>query len=548
MQKKWKEYKFWLSCTGLLWLGLCLVYFCLISSFITGNHDFNFFRFGIGTFSGIGEGRFSQFLPQSLLTHGEILPILNIVLGLFFLSAAAIFSAKLFYLSPRYDVVFPFGLLVSLHPYLLTQFYYSHQVLSILLWFLLCVLAVKWGECLQKKYIVGAICCYVFSFGGYIGSLELALTLLLGRLLFDVLHQESYKTIFRRYFRQGLVLISAVFLTFTIICGLKKYGLVVEGMYNLQLSSMPTFGKNLWENAITPWGVIFSSFPFLPEWVTYIPFIFISIVLVIAKQRKRLAFVLLIFCLFGYAMFCTAYVSSVEAFNLFRLHCFSVPFFVAILYGIIWRFGKIFERNIAWLSAIFLIFSYIQVGLTVQKIWLLGDKQGMRVIDRIRADVMPYFIKDRHYRLIVLGGLRPRLKFANLSFVSQTAQERYKEIYGYSYLPYISDSALFLYEKSNPIYDGRYYLDGTVFEGAFNEYGDIASKKEEISTLYTTDLIENVRTLRSFPATNYFLVNGDEFYLVLNYEPRDKADLIWELKELVSKQNKLLTPSFEAVK
>lgn len=135
---------FELKCAGVVWLILAAVFLTYWSSFFLGNHDFRFMRYGVPLEAGVFEGRFTQFLPSWLLTGGHILPAFNVLLGFAFFALAAVRLAEWYGLSERYRDVLPFTLLIVLNPYVLTQLYYVHQILSIFVWHFLCVWGVIW--------------------------------------------------------------------------------------------------------------------------------------------------------------------------------------------------------------------------------------------------------------------------------------------------------------------------------------------------------------------------------------------------------------------
>ena len=63
-------------------------------NFMWGNHDVKFIKEELLFSSGLFEGRFTQFIPYRLLTGGQILPLLNNLLGFAFLTAALWLLAK----------------------------------------------------------------------------------------------------------------------------------------------------------------------------------------------------------------------------------------------------------------------------------------------------------------------------------------------------------------------------------------------------------------------------------------------------------------------
>ena len=67
---------------------LCLCFSPLLVNFIWGNHDWLPLIHGNPLLSGLIEGRFSQYILLNLLLGGKILPVLNILLGFIFYTAA----------------------------------------------------------------------------------------------------------------------------------------------------------------------------------------------------------------------------------------------------------------------------------------------------------------------------------------------------------------------------------------------------------------------------------------------------------------------------
>lgn len=276
---------FELKCAGVVWLILAAVFLTYWSSFFLGNHDFRFMRYGVPLEAGVFEGRFTQFLPSWLLTGGHILPAFNVLLGFAFFALAAVRLAEWYGLSERYRDVLPFTLLIVLNPYVLTQLYYVHQILSIFVWHFLCVWGVIWidravlateegkkgtgyAEMSGRKRAAGCAAAYerekgaavdgrkkaagyaaagmpalFVSLGGYTAALELVLTIYAGKFWLDILRAEkSVKVIFRHYLKLGAGVMAALLCYAAVIWEMKRRNLIFLGMYNVQtlpLRDMP---------------------------------------------------------------------------------------------------------------------------------------------------------------------------------------------------------------------------------------------------------------------------------------------------------------------
>lgn len=519
-QKKYNP-KFWITYGGIIWGALCLIYLPCLVQFIYGNHDFQFMRFGTTLTSGMWEGRPAQFLPLWILTDNQVLPIWNLLLAFFFLALSVILWAKFFNLPPKFNEVIPFGLLIVFHPYFLTQIYYTSLFLSFSLWFLLATIGVISASAQNFKYTFLAFICYTLCFSGYLGSLELVLTLLCGLLLFDILSGQLILTeLFKKYVRHLLIITFALLSYYFMFLYLKAQQVVDMQMYNIQHAAFLDIIKQLWIEKTTPWKNMFNPFPYLPQLYIYLLFLLIVVTLTIAFLQKKGLRTVLVFILFGYALYALAFLSSSSKlfFEMYRVHCYSIPLFGAILYAAVLHYGKHFFHNIIWVTSLILIFLYGRADVIAQKIWLLGDSQDERIIDRIRADFMPQIQKNKHYRLITLGNLNGRWKFA--SFPDETFKngQKFRELFGFAYyLPQFSASGLFLYENYNPIWWTANTFDPGKINFVFdNEFTN--KNNPEIAIFFNYhwknryDPLTVFHQIHPFPSIPYFFI-GEDIYL-----------------------------------
>ena len=109
-------------------------------NFMWGNHDVKFIKEELLLSSGLFEGRFTQFIPYRLFTDGQILPILNNLLGFIFLTLAIFILAKYWNLKKS---TFNYVLFISFfatEPYTLSWLYFTFITISCLLWVFLAIL------------------------------------------------------------------------------------------------------------------------------------------------------------------------------------------------------------------------------------------------------------------------------------------------------------------------------------------------------------------------------------------------------------------------
>ena len=163
-----KDIKIWLI--SYLLINLTFLYHSLC--FMWGNHDVEFIKNKLFLTSGLFEGRFTQFIPYWLLTDGQILPIINNLLGFAFLTSALWLLAKYWRLPQNTLTTTLFITFFATLPYTLSWLYFTFITISCLLWTLLIILGLYLCSYIHQekhKIILSffAVLCFYLSLGGY---------------------------------------------------------------------------------------------------------------------------------------------------------------------------------------------------------------------------------------------------------------------------------------------------------------------------------------------------------------------------------------------
>lgn len=534
---------FGLKCAGIVWLILIVVFLIYWSSFFLGNHDFRFMRYGVPLDAGVFEGRFTQFLPSWLLTGGHILPVFNVLLGFAFFALAAVRLAEWYGLSERYRDVLPFTLLIVLNPYVLTQLYYVHQILSIFVWHFLCVWGVIWidravlaaedgkkeAECAAvagKKaagYAAAGISALFVSLGGYTAALELVLTICTGKFWLDVLRAEkSVKAIFGHYVKLGAGVMAALLCYAAVIWEMKRQNLIYLGMYNVQTLPLREVPERFLQRWHKPWEILYSVFPYESPLAGY-GFLLLAAA-ALAASRGRRKFLWGAFCLIVsvYLAFFLAFIAPHDFFDTFRVHFFSVPYLIAVLLAVAVTCGGRGCRNMAVAAAAVLVCVYAGTDFYAQKIWLLGNRQDELYVERIKQDLLPRLEPGKKYRLATLGGLYGRKKFAGMhDEYSLRTYERDRELFRAPlYVSVMFSSGFFLAEPGSPIWGDAMYLGGGIFYGITPE--NIAEDKrldaEIFAKSFGTDMeaqLAALKIMEPYPAADYCFVGEKDIFLMM---------------------------------
>lgn len=534
---------FGLKCAGVVWLILAVVFLIYWSSFFLGNHDFRFMRYGVPLDAGVFEGRFTQFLPSWLLTGGHILPVFNVLLGFAFFALAAVRLAEWYGLPERYRDVLPFTLLIVLNPYVLTQLYYVHQILSIFVWHFLCVWGVIWidravlaaedgkkeAECAAvagKKaagYAAAGISALFASLGGYTAALELVLTICTGKFWLDVLRAEkSVKAILGHYVKLGAGVMAALLCYAVVIWEMKRQNLIYLGMYNVQTLPLREVPERFLQRWHKPWEILYSVFPYESPLAGY-GFLLLAAA-ALAASRGRRKFLWGAFCLIVsvYLAFFLAFIAPHDFFDTFRVHFFSVPYLIAVLLAVAVTCGGRGCRNMALAAAAVLVCVYAGTDFYAQKIWLLGNRQDEMYVERIKQDLLPRLEPGKKYRLATLGGLYGRKKFAGMhDEYSLRTYERDRELFRAPlYVSVMFSSGFFLAEPGSPIWGDAMYLGGGIFYGITPE--NIAEGKrldaEIFAKSFGTDMeaqLAALKIMEPYPAADYCFVGEKDIFLMM---------------------------------
>lgn len=530
MDTFFKKYQFWFKCWGVVWCILSVVFSLYIFSFFLGNHDWQFLRYEMLLSSGVWEGRVTQFVPPWLLSLGRLLPIWNALLGFMFLSGAAVLLAWWYGLAEKSLPVVLFSLLVVLHPYVCSQLYYVHTFISIGCWHFLtvlgCMAAWQFAENHKISYFIGSLLCLWSALVGYAACIELIIILMLFKLLFLLLCECVGRQRLYQWLRFSMVLIIAVLCYAYSIWFLQKAHIVNSMMYNTQSLGLSDIIRKFFINLAMPFRVLSDDFPYADaSMVCYYLFLVLifNIFLWQTLDKKKCLAVGFIELAVLYGAFILAYVSPFNFFYIFRIHSYSVPYLVALMFAFVILFAQRLYKNLALLVAVCLVCCYVACDISVQKVWFLGNSQDDRAVERIKSHLLPKMVKDKHYRLSTLGNFYGRKKFACMTFVAADKAERYREYWGAPYfITTFFSSGLFAYETSNPIWgDSIYMPNGFVFYATNNEIllGTQKIEAQLFAQHFKGDksyFATQIRQLHPYPKEPYMLVEDKDIVLMLS--------------------------------
>ncbi len=155
--------------------------------YMFGDHDWQYVKTGVPLASGLFEGRFTQFILINLLTRGEILPIINNLIGFGGYSLGLALLARYWHLPHNKRTYILFALFGAITPYILSFMYFAFLILPVLSWSAFAIGGLLIAEKgLSFKNTLAAATLFTLALGGYPPVINLIAVALTTRLLFTL--------------------------------------------------------------------------------------------------------------------------------------------------------------------------------------------------------------------------------------------------------------------------------------------------------------------------------------------------------------------------
>lgn len=182
---------FWLA-FAVVFLALNLIFLFHGTHFMFGDHDWKYLKHGISLGAGLFEGRFSQFVPVTLLSRGEILPIINNALGFAGFALGIALLARYWRLPHTKSAYVTFALSAAITPYILSFMYFAFLVIPVLGWNMFVIGALLVSEKEERFSLprtAAAALLITLALGGYPPVINLIAVAFSVRLLFAALFE-----------------------------------------------------------------------------------------------------------------------------------------------------------------------------------------------------------------------------------------------------------------------------------------------------------------------------------------------------------------------
>lgn len=446
-------------------IALNLVFLYHGAHFMFGDHDWKYLKNGIALTDGLFEGRFTQFILVNLLSFGEILPIINNVIGFFGFSLGLALLAKYWQIPHNKLSYSLFALFTALSPYILSFMYFAFLIIPVLFWsvFILAALMISEREStFSPRHSLSAILCIIIALGGYPPVLNLLSVALTVRLLFILQDKKiTFLNALKSYRYTFLNIIIALVGYKLCLIYLTHLGVINDLYYNLQTTPINEWGTKLWlvfKDMFLEFG---ATLPFITGFYKLcLSFIAILALISLIKNKlpaKRRLLNLFIYILTYLSGLVTLFLSTSLRETEFspRIDFFGFMYAIAGAFALLLQCKNQWLKNLTYLTATICIIYSANTLFEAQKVWQLGYTTEMRLYQRIgkRFKANEIYNPYGHYIMVQGGSPAFRERFYHTPY-------RYKsdDLLSISYVPAMASGVMWDYFSAHDYIDKTAYV------------------------------------------------------------------------------------------
>ena len=447
-------------------------------SFLFGDHDWRYLRDGVPLQAGLFEGRFTQFLAINLLSQGEILPLINNVLGFAGFSYGIALLAQYWKLPHQKTPYILFALFTAVTPYILSFMYFAFLIMPVLSWnaFIIGALIISEKEStFSYQKSLTAVMLITLALGGYPPVINLLATAFTARLLIGIIfEQKTIKKLWQDYRFTLINIITAGILYKLILTLLSISGQLNPNYYNLQTAPVSTWPAKLLLVIKDLFLEFTATLPFITaKYKAFLTIIAVAALLIVIKSKRKPLGILLYLTLYISGLITLFLSTSIKETEFSpRIDFFGFMYGIAGSYALILKSREQSIKNLATTAAVFCIMMSANTLFEAQKVWKLGFESELRIYKRIskRLEEAPLFNQKNRYIVVQGGGIATRERYYS---------EKYKytsdDLLSVAYVPGMASGVMWNY------YAPRDYTDTTSYVYTFDPKEDFKKDLREAS-------------------------------------------------------------------
>lgn len=450
--KKWyqKADKPLLTSFIITFITLNLIFIYHGAQFIFGDHDWPYLQNGVPLNSGLFEGRFTQFIAINLLSYGEILPIINNLLGFLFFSLSISLLAKYWSIPHKKLTYTLFALFTAITPYILSFMYFAFLVIPVLSWSLFIISALlisKKEQTFKLPHTLISAILYTFALGGYPPVINLFATALSTRILLDIIYEKAtLKSLYTNYRYSVLNFLLGAIIYKLCLMWLTHTGAINSTYYNLQTTPLNQWGNKFLLVLQDMTKQLLATLPFISLKYKIITLtITILALLTTIKQKSssnilKALFFVAIFLSGLITLFLSTSIKETEFSP--RIDFFGLMYAYSAMLAIVLKSKKGLIKNLTTLLATISIIYSSYTLFEAQKVWKLGFDAELSIYKRIikRFEANPIFNINGYYGMIQGGSPSLRHKYYHTPYKYNS-----DDLLSISYVPGMNSGVMWNY-------------------------------------------------------------------------------------------------------
>jgi hypothetical protein len=381
------------------WLVLFTLTLCSYSHFIFyflwGNHDWAWVQYNTPLLSGLFEGRFSQFILQTITSDGVILPIFSLFLSFGFYSLSSFLLLKLFKLPENKTPFLLVGLFITTSPYTLSWLYFAFITLSCLSWpfFIILAFVLLSDKPQNNRPIISktfATIFFLLAIGGYPPVINLISTIFFFIIINDICFNKlTIKNITKKYIPTAFSILLALISVLVIQHYLRKYNLQ-QATYNTAQLNFTDFPQKLYDTFIISLKQFITTKSFIGFSFKYLNLclVFLALLTLYIQSPKNIIHLsLLTLCIIGTLL--STVLTTLVAENVHyvtfepRIEFFGLLYVYAFSMIVLLKTPNKFLKNITYIACFSLVLININTLSYASKVWNLGFKSEALLSNRI---------------------------------------------------------------------------------------------------------------------------------------------------------------------
>lgn len=503
-----------------LYLLTLLIYAPFIIHFTWGNHDWAWVQENTPLFSGVFEGRFSQFIFQTILFDKNILPVLTILTAFLAFSTGTLLLFKLWDIPAKKIYILLLGLNLICSPFTLSWLYFAFIILSCLTWPLCIFIGYYFLNRLTDKqqkisYFSISVLLFTLALGGYPPVINLIGITLFTLILNDLcLNKLPPQNIIRKYLPHICAIIISLIIFISILHLLKKYGLQ-NATYNTANITLHEVGSKLIFSLTASIIQFFTTFNFITLGYKYLNFVLFLAALcrLIALTPKQPAALLCLFVSITGLLassITTLFVAENIEHVLYepRIDFFSIIYIYIFSASVLIKSHHRLTRNLTMVILLILLGYNIRINADAAKIWQAGFKAEMALSERFlsRLENNERFSTANTYTFVQSGTLDFRSRYYTPENINKIDSYTLSAPYIPWHLP--TKAYRFYYPKN---------IFGTDFDIFWSYINPNILRPSNNLLLYLS------QTAEPWPKQNAIFIENDTIIFTLSPEGRDKG-------------------------